>query len=312
MNYRALLIGCGNIGAGYDFDTDAVLTHAKAYSLSNDIVFSVYDSDKVLAKKVAERYNVEYLNEISDAEFRKYEIISICTPTTTHYEYLLRAIKLNIPLIVCEKPVAAEERELQKLSSAYYSGKTKVLVNYIRRFQPAFVSLKEKMNETLANESLTNVVIQYQRGFLNNASHAFDLVEFLLGREICLDNIHISNKIMDAFPIDPTLNLTADWENVNFNVVGLSNIKFSLFEIDLFFEYHRISIKEAGNVIEIYQAHKGEVFFKPLEKQTTEASCLKDYMIPVIDAAKRILTGKQEDNFIASLTLASKMLNYIH
>ena len=298
MSYKALLIGCGNIGAGYDFDTDAVLTHAKAYSLDKEFRFTVYDRDEALAAKVAAKYGVERLGEVSDGQLAQFDIVSICTPTVTHFEYLSRAINLNIPLVICEKPVAYDEDELKKIAGIYNSGKTKVLVNYIRRFQPGFISLKENVKEILAGERLTNVAIRYQRGFVNNASHAFDLVGFLAGKEIQLDNIHTKNKVFDAFPADPTLTLTADWQGANFAAVGLSNVKFSLFEIDLYFEYHKIAIREAGNIIEVYKAEKGDNFFKPLEKKSIQTNCLQDYMKPVMDAAKRVLAGEQADNFM--------------
>jgi len=311
VSYKALLIGCGNIGAGYDFDTDAVLTHAKAYSLDSDFTFDVYDRDEALAAKVASKYWVERLDEVSDSVLSQYDIVSICTPTATHFDYLSRAINLGIPLVICEKPVAYDEEELKKITGIYNSGKTKVLVNYIRRFQPGFISLKEIVKKIQAEETLTNVAIRYQRGFVNNASHAFDLVGFLTGKEIKLENIHTTNKITDAFPTDATLTLTANWAGTNFVAVGLSNVKFSLFEIDLFFEYHKISIRDAGNIIEVYKAEKGETFFKPLERQSIETSCLKDYMKPVMDAAKRMLNGAQEDNFMAGVKLASNMLKLI-
>jgi hypothetical protein len=41
--YKALIIGCGNIGALYDFDTGSIASYAKAFHLDPEIEFDVYD-----------------------------------------------------------------------------------------------------------------------------------------------------------------------------------------------------------------------------------------------------------------------------
>jgi len=44
LSYSALIIGCGNIGALYDLNVpEKVWTHAKAFSTTKDIQFSVAD-----------------------------------------------------------------------------------------------------------------------------------------------------------------------------------------------------------------------------------------------------------------------------
>lgn len=44
--YKALILGCGNIGAFYDYDTQEVVTHAKAFSEFDNIDVTVYDTSK--------------------------------------------------------------------------------------------------------------------------------------------------------------------------------------------------------------------------------------------------------------------------
>lgn len=311
MAYKALLIGCGNIGAGYDFDNDSVLTHAKAFSLDPEISFEVSDHNTELAQKVAAKYNVNIAGELTPEYFKNFDIVSICTPTVTHFNYLENCMAANVPLVICEKPVSLDAAELEQLASKYQTGKSNILVNYIRRFQPGFIGLRDKIEAINKDEQLTNINIRYQRGFINNCSHAFDLVEFLTKQSISIENKIISNRIYDAFPTDPTLTLTGNWGTANFVATGLSNAKFSFFEIDLFFEYHRISIREAGNVIEISKAEQAENFFRPLQKLSEEKDCLKDYMKHVLIEAKRVLKGEKEDNFISGVNLASKMLTYL-
>ena len=55
--YKVLILGCGNIGAGYDFDNEQVLTHAKAFNLHPEFSCVFYDQDHALSKRVAEKYD---------------------------------------------------------------------------------------------------------------------------------------------------------------------------------------------------------------------------------------------------------------
>jgi hypothetical protein len=100
---------------------------------------------------------------------------------------------------------------------------------------------------------------------------------------------------------------------VNINVHGLSDVMFAHFEIDLYFKYHKICIKESGQKIEIYKADQSDQYLQPLhiQEHLTRMDCLKNYMMPVIDHAAEILNGeRQEDNFLGSVRLNKRMLTY--
>jgi hypothetical protein len=186
-------------------------------------------------------------------------------------------------------------------------------VNYIRRFQPGFLNLKSFIHRDLYFDELTNVSIRYQRGFINNCSHAMDLLEFLTNKEIILDKIKIHNKVFDQFENDATLSLMALWDNVNFDILGLGNVLFSHFEIDLYFKKNKILIKDAGNRIEIYKSDGKSTILLPLKlkENLSKEDCLKNYMIPVTNHAIELMEKLElEDNFINSINLNLKMLNY--
>lgn len=313
--YKALLLGCGNIGAQYDLENEEVLTHAKAYSLHPHFKLTVFDVNKVLKEKIAEKYKADALNELSEDSFNNFDCISICTPTSTHFELLSKALHHNTNVIVCEKPVSNNPEEIAEVENLYRKGNSKILVNYIRRFQPDYIELKKQTEEILTTERLTNISIRYQRGFINNCSHAFDLLQFLTGRDIDLKNISITNRVFDHFESDPTLSMNCKWENTNIAILGLSDVKFSLFEIDLYFEYTRISIQNAGRNISVYSASKSDQFLQPLMvvKELSKENCLKNYMNAVIDNAYQLLKGsKTNDNFLSASKLNQHMLNYIH
>ncbi len=308
--YKALVIGCGKIGAGYDFDNEQILTHAKALSLNKKFSLTVYDTDSELAAKIKKRYSSEAIEEINVDYLSKFDCVSICSPTSTHYKYLSEAIDAKVKVIICEKPVSSNPEELPELVKMYNSGSSKIMVNYTRRFQPAYSELKNIITDLLKEEQLTNISIRYQRGFINNCSHAADLIEFLTGKKFELTNVSKNNLVTDHFENDPTLSLMANLENVNVNVLGLSNVLFPYFDIDLYFNSTKIEIKELGRTIEILKA---EERFTVLGSKKIFRDCMKDNMVNVISKAEELLNDKNtQDNFIGSVELNQRMLNYLN
>lgn len=311
--FNALVIGCGNIGALYDLNTDQITTHAKAYAVNPDFKLTVFDTNKELKLKIAHTYHADTITALTPEHLTSFDCVSICSPTATHAELLSVAIHAKVPVIICEKPVSNNVEELLILKSKYKEGYSQVIVNYFRRFQPAFADLKNKVLKLLQNEQLTNVAIRYQRGFINNASHAFDLIQFLTGKPLLLNQVQTTPQIYDHFPDDPTLTLTGIWEKATLVVHGLGNVRFSHFEIDLHFETHKILIKNAGKTIEIFQAPFMGRFLQPLKQIEMKSECISNYMEPVIKQAGDLLKGvKLNDNFNESVKLNQQMLSLIN
>lgn len=312
--FKALLIGCGNIGALYDLETSDVFTHAKAYSKNTMFQFVVYDPDIEQAKKIADKYGVVQIVDITEINFLDYDCVSICSPTITHVHFLKMAFEANVKVIICEKPISVDENELNEILNLYSNSNSKVIVNYIRRFQPSFIDLKVLVEEILLKEKLVNINITYQKGFLNNASHAFDLLQFLFSQNLVLKDVKITNKDFDFFKNDPTLSLSANWNNVLVNVTGLTNISFTIFELELFFNSSRIKITDSGKNITAYAIPDSQPFLLPLiiDEKNSKSDCIKDYMEFVITKAQSILLkNENSDNFMDSISLNKEMIKYI-
>ncbi len=296
--YKALLIGCGNIGALYDIDSDQVLTHAKAYSNIEKInVVDVFDRNQKLANRIAGKYGFFVKEAYDTINLREYEIISICSPTTTHSLFLEDCMKAEVPVILCEKPIAYKVDELIKLKSIYNQSKSKVLVNYIRRFQIGYEKLKEYIKSI--NEEVKYINVRYYKGILNYASHALDTAEYLLDKPFDISHTQIIDKRFDYFKEDPTIYFTAKSKDVILSFNGYS-VNYPIFEMDLIFENYQIRCFDGGNKIYIYEGQK-------LKKQLT--NLLDNYMIPVMKKGVACIANDSEgDNFLTSLELNQKLL----
>ena len=308
--YTALIVGCGNIGALYDIETEAINSYAKAFHQDPEIAFDVYDINPDNARRVADLYHVQCLSHVDPEIYGRYDMVVISTPTETHYEYLCGMLERGPRLVICEKPVDIDRERLGELIGHYGQSASKVMVNFFRRFQPGFIQLRQEIEDILKTEKCTNIVVTYQRGFHNNASHAVDLLEFLFGAKIDIGTATISHRAEDEFDFDPTLSMACVWQGANLQFVGLAWAQFSHFEISIYFTRKAILLRDGGNQVELLAASAASGRFYPrLGLQSRRTGVTDDFMVPVVDHAKGLLKDENlGDNFLESVGISDRIL----
>ena len=116
--------------------------------------------------------------------------------------------------------------------------------------------------------------------------------------------------------MDPTLSMTFNSKDWQINILGLTGIRFPIFEIDLFFERSMLRIANAGQDISFVNTVKNPGNYTGLLFNSNgfkNEGCLLNYMKPVIAEARYLLEHQDgEDNFISSLELNRKMLELIN
>lgn len=303
---KTLLIGCGNIGAMYDWHREDVLTYAKALSRSSELTVFVHDFNRDRQRQVADRYGFHACDDPSGESLEVFDLVCIASPTTTHFSYLEKAISAGVPVICCEKPVTYDPEEATALAQLYANGTSRVLVNYIRRFQPSYERLRAAVQELLLKERIQHVRINYKRGVMNNGSHALDLVQFLTGYTLSTDNHHTTEIVFDVFPQDPTLSGIIRQAAFDVQLTGHPHAGYPVFDCIIELSGHLITITNAGNDWSIAtKEHPGI----PLVSESGAIDC---YMLPVISRLQRMLEDSSiNDNFTESLLLNRRLLQFI-
>lgn len=303
MIKSALLIGCGDIGANYDFDSDGILTHSKALSKLEWIKnIDVFDTNILQVKKISKKYNFRALNCFEDINFKNYYMVCISTPTNTHYDYLNLCLKSKVPLIVCEKPLSNSIFELDEILNLYKSSKSRIIVNYFRRFSVNYLKVVNEIENIKQN--LKKVTIKYNKGFLNNCGHAFDIIEFLTKTDLNPKNVKVLQYKYDFFKDDPTISTNFISNNTEFIVQGME-LKNKIFEINFNYDSFNIVLKNSGNDIQFYKNDYLNFEFHEL---------LKDYMKDVYETVEKLYINKDlGDNFERSIELNKKqILNFLY
>jgi predicted dehydrogenase len=180
--YRAVVIGCGRIGAGVDGTAD-VESHAQTYRRHPRVeLVGLCDID---ARRLADAARVWGAEADSDplALCRRLrpDVVSLCTPDATHYLLGARLLREAPPrLLFVEKPLALSAADAERLVQLAERQACAIAVNHTRRYSPAFQVLRDELRGGDHGCPLLARVL-YGKGLFHNGSHAIDLLRFWLG-----------------------------------------------------------------------------------------------------------------------------------
>ena len=177
MKHRALIIGCGRMGAGRDHISFWTYTHIEAYRALNNRVEVVGFVDRVQARAewAAKKWDVAYAGDHPHAALEELQpdIVSICTPPSDRYE-IIKACDSSPSIrgIWCEKPYTLEWVPFRDDGST----EIKVQVNYIRRFDPRHQKIRSRRAAEIPVYDGHLLVISAND--IHTTSHFTDLAEF--------------------------------------------------------------------------------------------------------------------------------------
>ncbi|MBN2018041.1 MAG: Gfo/Idh/MocA family oxidoreductase [Candidatus Cloacimonetes bacterium] len=127
---RAGIIGVGHLGQH----------HTRIYSELQDIEsVGIFDTDIQRAKEIADKNGCKVYDSL-DELLENADILSIASPTQSHYEYSSYCVE-NGKHILVEKPICSTLNDAKKLVELADKKGIKVQVGHIERFNPAIVAL---------------------------------------------------------------------------------------------------------------------------------------------------------------------------
>lgn len=177
MKHRAVIIGCGRMGAGRDHVSPWVYTHPEAYLALKDRVEVVGFVDRVLARaeQAAAKWTVDFAgdNVAAALETLGPDIVSICTPPSDRFE-IIKACDSSPSIrgIWCEKPYTLTWVPWMRDAST----EIKVQVNYIRRFDRRHQDILARRRESILAPPANLIVISAND--IHTTSHFTDLAAY--------------------------------------------------------------------------------------------------------------------------------------
>ncbi|MEM9363314.1 MAG: Gfo/Idh/MocA family oxidoreductase [Bacteroidota bacterium] len=141
------MLKVGVLGAGHLGKIHLrLLNESEKYEL-----IGFYDPDEINAKKVAQEFGYTYfenMNTLMDSV----DVVDIVTPTLSHFDCAKKAIGKGKHIFI-EKPITNTLQEAETLLQLVDEHKVKGQVGHVERFNPAFIAVKEKVENPMFIET---------------------------------------------------------------------------------------------------------------------------------------------------------------
>ena len=132
---------CAVVGVGYFGKF-----HAQKYAaLEETDLVAVSDLNEEVGGACAKENNTKFIKDYRQL-LGKIEAVSVATPTSFHYEVTKFFLENGVHVFV-EKPITRTSEEAEKLCELAERKNLKLQVNHIERFNPALLSIKNKIKK---------------------------------------------------------------------------------------------------------------------------------------------------------------------
>lgn len=316
MRLTAAVIGLGKIGMGYDYeniDNSLCLTHASGFSQHPDTcLVGGVDPDASARAKFEKKFGVRAFSSIEDLFGHvRPDMVSVGISSDRQLDVARELIANHVPAILCEKPLASTLADALAFQKNFETSKTLVMVNYPRRFDPAVIEFKNRMNAGDLGRPFKGVLF-YSKGILNNGSHFIDLLSFLFG---ACSEIRVLDAGRTPKLPDPEPDVLLRYGDISIYLLAGREECFSCGNLDLFatdgaFHYPLGNLRPV-----IRKVHADPLFpgYKVLESGGEQLDTNVDrYMYFVIDAlVQSIKTGKPPASNISTAVETMKTVDQI-
>lgn len=133
---RIGLLGLGQMGRN----------HLRILSMLRDVDLAfVFDANSEHCQALAAQHGVAAVQDV-EAAAADVDAIVVCTPTSTHADYI-RRLAPRVKALFIEKPLAHSLEAAEAVAEAVQSHGTYVQVGFIERFNPAVIGLQRVMQD---------------------------------------------------------------------------------------------------------------------------------------------------------------------
>lgn len=179
--------------------------HVRVYTrLKNANLLAVSDLMKGTLAEVSKKYNtvgfVDYDNILKMPEI---DAVSVCVPTTYHYEVVMTAIEQGKHVLV-EKPIAFTLKEAKDMVRAARKEGVKLATGHVERFNPAVLEAKKLLREKLIGE-VVSVSAKRVGPFpprikdvgvtIDLAIHEVDVMAYLMDSPVSSVYAHVGSRL---------------------------------------------------------------------------------------------------------------------
>jgi predicted dehydrogenase len=211
-----------------------------------------------------------------------------------------------VKAVICEKPLIDKKGDLTTIRNALDTHCTKHLfVNYIRRYDPNIAATAELIHSGQLGTS-AGFRGYFTKGFYYNGCHLIEMIERLFGPLKFLTAKKVEVRDGDLFG---EFELFVD--GCSGTLSNREQLRYSLLELDLFFQEGRVRIEQGGHRICVYRTSPSELYpgFRELTAPKDYPDKLRLIMWHLTDYVANVLSKKAKTlNWKRELDLAERLI----
>ena len=259
-----LIIGLGQIGMGYDIDLDPkqhVYSHARAFDLHPGyMLVGGVDPDPASREAFCRNYGAPSYDTV-EAAFAEQapELVVVAVPTHFHGLTLKTVLKhSSVKSVLCEKPLSYDLGESQRMVRDCEKQGVHLLVNYMRRADPAVVEIRRRIVSGEIQGPMKGFV-WYGGGLIHNGSHFFNLLEYWLGDFVDFQIVGRAKPLVNG---DADVDVNVRFEGGTVLFLSTEDRDFAHYEVELMAYNGQLRYERAGHRAVWQRVEQHPVFSK--------------------------------------------------
>ena len=317
---RALLLGLGQIGCGYDAalpflldqprSSAQTLTHARALACHPGFVMGAgIDPSPEARQRFTRLYGAPAYADLASwwavSKDTPPDLVVIAVAPQQQPSLVQELLQLTEPqLLLLEKPVASDLAQGRALQAACARHpQMHVAVNYIRRWLPSVHAWRRRLHAGELGQFLHGQ-LTYGKGLLSNGSHFVNLAEGWLG-PLTLGRVIDRGKACIGFDREASVELlAADHGLAPLQVRSVGSAGLRAGELDLWFEGGRLCWLNHGEAIAFWprlEPNHGDSHAPLSAVPDLHPTGLENYQLEVVDALHRHLHDPDTSPLLCTL-----------
>ncbi len=303
---RTINVGVIGVGAmGYN--------HARVYyRLDNVNLVAVSDVSEKTLNKVCKKYDTKGYTDYEELlKNPEIEAVSICVPTTRHYDAVMEAIKQGKHVLV-EKPISFTLEEAKKMIKAAKEKGVILATGHVERFNPAV----QKAKELIENDVIGDIVsasakrvgpfpprIQDVGVTIDLAIHDLDVMYYLFDEDV-VQVYGTMGSILDKCDFEDHAEIMVNFENEGTGILEVNWLTpYKRRQIDITGTDGIISVDYIEQNLDVYGKFAQDIQIKHEEPLKEE---LKSFLEAVINNTEPEITGEDGLNALKMVIAATK------
>jgi len=307
---KVAIIGCGDIAGGYDErkEGEGIFSHAGAFqSIPNVSIVAASDVDESRLKSFCRYWKVP--NSYTDYKLmikeNTVDIISVCTPDSTHYSILMDLLEMGkTKVIFTEKPFVEKVNEGINVLELAKRKKISIVLNNQRHFEECH----KELGKRVANGEIgkvQSVCIYYVKGITHIGCTIISNLRYIVGD---IEKVQaLPPRDLGSYPGDPTIDCVLYLKDGSKAILlgcDKYGYNYSIYEMDIIGTHGRIRYEENGDMIRIFKIKQYDHYSGYYElKEDVDMRVETDMQFSMLHIAKYV-ADLSTKNDVLDLSLA--------